>query len=98
MRLYYWEDPAELGWDIVVQADNEVQARQMAKGHIAIQTLPDEAARIQEVLTHTRPAIYHHPVVLAIFTECDPIESRVSRKELESLQERARLYEEEKPK
>lgn len=80
MKIYYWEDPAGLGWDIVAQAENEVAARSIAKEKINLETLADDSAKIREAIELSRPTgIFHYPCAICIFTECDPVASRISR-------------------
>ncbi len=87
-KIFYWSDPAGFGWDIVAKADNEFAAKSIAKKKIAMETLPAEAAQIQEAIERSRPTgIFCYDAALCIFTECDPIASRHSR---ETLSEMAR--------
>ena len=91
MKLFYWEDPAGFGWDVVVQADSEIAAKSLAKDKILGQTLPDESVKIMEAVEESRPTgIFNYPAALWIFTEHDPIESRISRQVLSKVAEQMR--------
>jgi hypothetical protein len=83
MKMYYWSDPAGLGWDIVAQADSEIAAKSIAKDKISLETLPGDFAKIGEAIELGRPTgTFHYPAAICIFTECDPVESRISREAL----------------
>lgn len=79
MRIYYWEDLASSGWDIVAHADSEAAARSIAKEKIALETTKSEFLQIAEALESRPTAIFHYGAALCIFTECDPVQSRYSR-------------------
>jgi len=91
MKMYYWEDPAGLGWDIVAQADSEIAAKSIAKDKIALETLPDDFTKIAEAIELGRPTgIFHYSAALCIFTEIDPVDSRISRQALSELSKQMR--------
>jgi hypothetical protein len=86
MKMYYWEDPAGIGWDIVAQADSEIAAKSIAKDKIALETLPEDFVKIAEAIELSRPTgIFHYSAALCIFTEHDPVESRISRQTISEL-------------
>jgi hypothetical protein len=89
-HMYYWEDPAHKGWDAVVQAENESAARSIAKEKIALEVFPVDAALIQEALESRPTGIFHYDAALWIFTECDPIQSRVGPGTLEEISRQMR--------
>jgi hypothetical protein len=91
MKMYYWEDAAGLGWDIVAQADSEIAAKSIAKDKIALETLPDEFVKIAEAIKLSRPTgIFHYPAAVCIFTEHDPVESRIGRRALSEVAKQMR--------
>ena len=91
MKMYYWEDPAGLGWDIVAQADSETAAKSIAKDKIALETLPDDFTKIAQAIEYGRPTgIFHYSAALCIFTELDPVDSRISRQALSELSRQMR--------
>jgi hypothetical protein len=91
MKMYYWEDPAGLGWDIVVQSDSEIAAKSLAKEKIALETLHDDWVKIAEAIELSGPTgIFHYPAAVCIFTETDPVESRIARQVLSELSKQMR--------
>ena len=91
MKMYYWEDPAGLGWDIVAQADSEIAAKSIAKDKISLETTTTDFVKISEAIELSRPTgIFHYSAALCIFTECDPVESRIGRQTLSKVAKQMR--------
>lgn len=89
-HMYYWEDPAHKGWDVVVQADSESAARSIAKEKLLLEVSSTTAVPIQEAIEARPTGIFHYDAALWIFTECDPIQSRVGPGSLEELSKQMR--------
>lgn len=90
-HVFYWEDLAGLGWDIVALANSEDAAESIAKEKIKSETIPADAVRICEAIERNRPTgIFHYDSAICIFTECDPVESRHSREALAELSRQMR--------
>ncbi len=87
-HTYYWSDPGGFGWDIVASAESLPGARSIAKENIALETLPEECTVIQEQIELQPPTgIFVYDCAVCIFTECDPEESRIARKNLDKLKQ-----------
>ncbi len=83
MKLFYWEDPGGHGYDFVVQAKSQEEARTLAK-----KSYDGDPARQHFVfiaLDSPPTGIFHYGVALPIFTECDPMASRLCQNELDKL-------------
>lgn len=84
-RMYYWEDVGGKGWDVIVQAPTEAAARELAAKELQGKVMPDEAIAIATALGEKPTGVFFYDAALWIFTETDPMLSRVSQEELDGL-------------
>lgn len=87
--VYYWEDPGNIGYDIIARAKDVESARKIAREKLQGTTVAEDIAIISAALEMEPTGRFHHPFALWIFTECDPLESRLSRQEIDQLRARA---------
>lgn len=81
MKMFYFSH-VESGWDFVAHALNLSNARGFLALAIEREVSKEDAAELLEWAKTASPiGHFHYPACLAIFTECDPRESRASRQE-----------------
>lgn len=87
--VYYWEDPGNIGYDVIARAKDVESARAIAREKLQGTTVSEDIAIISAALEMEPTGRFHHSFALWIFTECDPLESRLSRQEIDQLRARA---------
>jgi hypothetical protein len=90
VKLFHFRDPGESGFDFVVMAAGLADARDVATSeapkHVAKDHLP---AVLRDIRRYSPWSSTSKASVIAIFTELDPIKSRISKEKLLELEDKA---------